>query len=50
MAHEYLGNESVRSDRWEDYLHLYPRAEQTWEEMTGMEADEEGATLRTRIR
>ena len=45
----YQGNESIRSDHWEDYLHLYPRRDQTMGEMTGMEADE-GVTLATEIR
>lgn len=46
----YRGNESVRSDRWEDYLHLYPRTDQTLKEMTGMEAKEGAPVLMTRIR
>ncbi len=32
-------NESGRSDLGEDYLHLYPRRDQTLREMTGVEAD-----------
>lgn len=36
----YRENRAVRSDRWEDYLHLYPRTDQTLNEMTGMEGNE----------
>ncbi len=35
----YRGNESGRSDFGEDYLHLYPRRDQTLREMTGLETD-----------
>ncbi len=46
----YRGNESVRSDRWEDYLHLYPRRDQTLKEMTEVKAEEDAAALITEIR
>ena len=35
----HQGNESGRSDFGEDYLHLYPRKDQTLREMTGVEVD-----------
>jgi len=41
----YRGNDAVRSDRWEDYLHLYPRTDQTLSEMTGMEENEVAVPL-----
>jgi hypothetical protein len=41
----YRGNHAVRSDPWEDYLHLYPRTDQTLSEMTGMEENEVAVSL-----
>lgn len=46
----YQGHASVRSDRWEDYLHLYPRRDQTLREMTGLELEDGRAIPTTEIR
>jgi hypothetical protein len=45
----YLGQEAIRSHRYEDYLQVLPRLDETLEERTGMQVAENAAVLDTRL-
>lgn len=44
-APSWLGQEALRSDLYEDYLHLYPPRDRTLREMTGIKVKDNAAVL-----